>query len=189
MLLRRLSVSLVSVSLLVASEGAAAEKRQAEAHVHGVAEINIAVEEKKVVVEFRTPKEGVMGFEHEAKSDAEKRKRDAVLKLINDKFPEMVILERKPGCRFDGGKVAVVRSGPDAAGDKRQGHGDHEKSGEHREVRAKFSFECQSDPAGSRVRFAITKLFPEIQELKVQVLSAVKQSGATIRKDQGSVTL
>ncbi|HEY3169269.1 MAG TPA: DUF2796 domain-containing protein [Candidatus Binatia bacterium] len=189
MLCKALSVSLVSVFLLVAREGAAAEKRHAEAHVHGVAEINIAVEGRKIVVEFRTPTEGLMGFEHEAKNDAEKRKRDAPLKLINDKFPEMVILDRKPGCRSEGGKVAIVQSDPDDRKDKNHGSGDHKMSGEHREVHATFTFECRGDPVGSRVQFGVTKLFPEIHELKVQVLSDAKQSGATIKKDQGDVRL
>jgi Protein of unknown function (DUF2796) len=180
-------VSAFTAFALLADNGTAAEQRHAEGHVHGVAEINIAVEGKKIVVEFRTPTEGLMGFEHEAKSDAERRKRDTALKLINDKFPEMVILERKPGCRFEGGKATIVRS--DSKDADSRGHGDHEKSGEHREVRGTFSFECQSDPAGSRVRFGVAKLFPDIHEIKVQVLSDAKQSGVTIKKDQGEVRL
>jgi len=32
-------------------------------------------------------------------------------------------------------------------------------------------------------------MFPEIHELKVQVLSDAKQSGATIKKDRGDVGL
>jgi Protein of unknown function (DUF2796) len=190
MLYKTLSISLFGISLLTADRLTAAEKRHAEAHVHGVAEINIVVEGKKVAVEFRTPTEGLMGFEHEAKTDAEKKKRDAALKLINDKFPEMVILERRPGCRSEGGKVAIVRSDADDGEDKKRGQADHnKKSGEHREVRATFNFQCQSDPVGSRVQFAVTKLFPDIHELKVQVLSDANQTGATIKKDQGDVRL
>jgi hypothetical protein len=189
MLHKTLSISLLGIFLFIADPVTAAEKRHAEAHVHGVAEINIVVEGKKVTVEFSTPAEGLMGFEHEAKTDAEKKKRDAALKLINDKFSEMVILERKPGCRAEGGKVTIVRSDADDGEDKKRGQEDHKKSGEHREVRATFNFQCQTNPVGSRVQFAVTKLFPDIHELKVQVLSDAKQTGATIKKDQGDVRL
>ena len=189
MLYKALSVLVFSLSLLIVNKGIAAEKRHAEGHVHGVAEINIIVEGKRIVVEFHTPTEGVVGFEHEAKSDAEKMKRDAALKLINEKFPEMVIFERKPGCRSEGGKVAIVQSDADDNKDKKHGHADQKKSGEHREVRATFNFECQQNPVGSRVQFGVTRLFPNIHELKVQVLSDAKQSGATIKKDKGDVRL
>jgi hypothetical protein len=189
MLYRASAFLLFTVTLLIAGRGIAAERRHAEAHVHGVAEINILVEGKRIVVEFHTPTEGVMGFEHEAKSDAEKKKRDAALKLIDDKFAEMVILEGKLGCRSQSGKIAIVQSDFDEKREKKDGHADQKKSGEHREVRATFNVECQQNPAGSQVRFGVSKVFPGIQEVKVQVLSDAKQSGVTIKNDKGYVQL
>jgi Protein of unknown function (DUF2796) len=189
MLYKALSVLAFSLSVLIADKGIAAERRHAEGHVHGVAEINIVVEGKKIVVEFRTPTEGVMGFEHEAKSDAEKKKRDAAIKRVNDRFNELVVFDKKFGCQSRAGKVAIVRSDSSSGKDKKQGQSDHEKSAEHRELRATHNFECQNEPAGSRVRFGVTKVFPEIHEIKVQVLSDAKQSGATIKKDKGDVGL
>jgi hypothetical protein len=186
---KALSVLVFSLSAPIAFEGIAAEKRHAEGHVHGVAEINIIVEGKKMVVEFHTPTEGVMGFEHEAKSDAEKKKRDAAIKRVNDRFSELVVFDKRFGCQSQGGKVAIVQSDSSVGKDKKQEQGDHKKSAEHRELRATHNFECQKDPAGSRVRFGVTKVFPEIQEIKVQVLSETKQSGATIKKDKGDVGL
>ena len=57
------------------------------------------------------------------------------------------------------------------------------RAAEHREVRATFSFQCQAAiRSGSRVQFAVTKLFPDIHELKVQVLSDANQTGATIKR-------
>jgi hypothetical protein len=189
MLRNRISTSIFGISFLFASVASTAEKRHAEGHVHGVAEINIIVEGKKVVVEFRTPTEGVMGFEHEAKSDAEKKKRDAAIKRVNDRFNELVVFDKKFGCQSQGGKVAIAQSDSSDGKDKNQGQGHRKKSAEHREVRATHNFECQKEPAGSRVRFGVTKVFPEIQEIKVQVLGDAKQSGATIKKDKGDVGL
>jgi Protein of unknown function (DUF2796) len=147
--MKALSVLVFSLSVLVADKGIAAERRQAEGHVHGVAAINIIVEGKRVVVEFHTPTEGVMGFEHEAKSDAEKKKRDAALRLVNDRFNELVVFDKKFGCQSQAGKVAIVQSGSSNGKDKKHGQGEHKKSAEHREVRATHNFECQKDPAAA----------------------------------------
>jgi len=186
---RVLSISILGVFLFVADKGIAAEKRHAESHAHGVAEINIVVEGKKVVVEFRSPTEGLMGFEHEANTDADKKKRDAALKIIKERFGEFVNFDKSLGCKFQPGEVTIVQSDPGDGKDQKHGTSDHKKSGEHREVRATHNFACEKGPAGSRVQFGVTKLFPNIQELKIQVLSDAKQSGATIKKDKGDVRL
>ena len=166
----------------------AAEKRHGHSHVHGVAEMNIVVEGKTVVVEFRSPSEGIMSFEHEAKSEADKKKQDAAVKILKERFAEMVILDPKLGCAPGLAEVTIVLT--DAAGkDAKHAKGDAKKSGEHREVRARHIFTCQGDPAGSRVRFGVTKIFPNVPDLKVQALSGNKQSGATIKKDKGDVGL
>ena len=75
----------VALAMLSSDMGVAAEKRHHEAHVHGVAEINIAVDGSKADVEFRAPAESVMGFEHEAKSESDKKKRDAALERCKRK--------------------------------------------------------------------------------------------------------
>jgi hypothetical protein len=175
--------------LLAAGVARAAEKRQAHTHVHGAAEMNIVVDGKKVMVEFRSPAEGVMGFEHEARTDADKKKRDAAMKAIKERFSDMVIFDKKLGCAAQPGEIVLVQTDTGASKGHKHGKGDPKKGGEHREVRATHNFTCDQDPAGSRVRFAVTKMFSGIRELKVQVLSGAKQSGATIKKDKGDVGL
>jgi Protein of unknown function (DUF2796) len=161
----------------------AAEKRHSEAHVHGVAEINIAVEGSKADIEFRSPAESVMGFEHEAKSESDKKKREAALRTLQNKMNQMVLFDPKLRCKFSEPKTTVVEEKEERS--KEQSG----KTGEHREVRATSSVRCDKPLAGSRVTFGVTKVFPEIYEVKVQVLSDTKQSGATIKKDQGDVRL
>ena len=182
------------VSLLGASLAAslwtlplfAAEVRHAEGHVHGIAEINIVVEGKRIVVEFNTPTEGIMGFEHEARTDGERKKRDAALKTIESRFNEMVVLDSRLSCKSQPGNVSIARSDE---GEEKSKASRGEHTGEHREVRATFHYECGRAPDGSRVRFGVSKLFPDVHEIKVQVIGNTKQLGATIKQDQGEVTL
>jgi Protein of unknown function (DUF2796) len=171
--------------------GAAPEKRRHDAHVHGVGEINIAVEGAKATVEFRAPAESVMGFEHEAKSESDKKKRDNALEQLRAKGSQMVVFDPKLGCKSSDMKTAIVEAKGDSAKAQagKDAHKDQKKSGEHREVHGTFSVACDKPLAGSRVRFGVSKVFRDIQEIKVQVVGDSGQSGATIKKDKGDVKL
>jgi Protein of unknown function (DUF2796) len=171
--------------------GAAAEKRRHEAHVHGVGEINIAVEGTKATVEFRAPAESVMGFEHEAKSESDKKKRDAALEQLRAKRDQMVLFDATLGCKSSDVKTVIVEPKEDntKAQTGKNAQKDQKKSGEHREVHGTFSVACDKPLAGSRVRFGVSKIFRDIQEIKVQVLGDSGQSGAMIKKDKGDVKL
>jgi hypothetical protein len=170
---------------------AAAQHRQHHAHVHGAAEINIAVEGAKATVEFRAPAESLMGFEHEAKNERDKKKRDAALEQLRTKRDQMIVFEPKLGCKSSEMKTAIVeaKEGQTKAPSGEGGEKDQKKSGEHREVHGTFSVACEKPLAGSRVRFAVSKVFRDIQEIKVQVVGDSGQSGATIKKDKGDVKL
>jgi hypothetical protein len=182
-----------ALTILLAAMASAAEKRRHDPHVHGVAEVNIAVEGSKADVEFRVPADSVMGFEHEAKTESDRKKRDAALRTVQTKMPQMVVFDSRLGCKISQVKTAVVQENAEPGNAQHsknaQQQSDQNKTGEHREVQAEFSVACQKPLAGSRVTFGVSKVFPEIHEIKVQVLGDAKQSGATIEKDKGDVRL
>jgi hypothetical protein len=173
--------------------GAAAQKRRHDAHVHGAAEVSIAVEGPKATVEFRAPAESVMGFEHEAKSESDKKKRDAALKRLQTNKDQMIVFDPRWGCKSSEVKTVVAeeKGGRAKAETDKAGHSqkDQKKSGEHREVQGIFSVACDKPLAGSRVTFGVYKIFPDIHEINVQILSDSKQVGAMIKKDKGDVKL
>jgi hypothetical protein len=187
------SISVVGVSLLLFSfrVGTAAEKRRHEAHVHGVAEINIVVEGTKAIVEFRAPAESVMGFEHEAKTESDQKKRDAALEQLRTKKDQIVVFDPKFGCKSSDIKTAIVeeKGNHTKAQSGKDAHKDQKKSGEHRELHGTFSVACDKPLPGSRVRFGVSKVFPDIQEIKVQVLGDSAQAAATIKRDKGDIKL
>lgn len=183
-------IALIMLSFAIA---AAAEKRRHDPHVHGVAEINIAVEGSKAQVEFRAPAESVMGFEHEAKSESDKKKRDAALELLQSKKDQLVLFDSKLGCKSSPMKTAIVEQKEEKSkeqpGKEKRGHKDQKKSAEHREVHGTYSVACDKPLAGSRAKFGVAKVFRDIQEIKVQVVGDSGQSGATIKKDKGDIKL
>jgi hypothetical protein len=183
----------IGLAICLLDPSGAAEKRRHETHAHGVAEINIAVDGSKADVEFRAPAENIIGFEHEAKSEGDKKKRDAALRTIQTKMNEMVVFDPKLNCEFSEVKTKVVKDNEHASKTQRErsGHGqkDEKKTGEHREVHANFSVACAQHLAGSRITFGVQKAFRSIEQIKVQVVGDAKQSGATIKRDKGEMRL
>jgi hypothetical protein len=158
------------VGLTAIMAGTGAKRHHHKAHVHGAALLNIAIEDRAATVEFESPAEGVIGFEYEAKSEADRTKQAMALDTLRDNIHRMVIFDPALGCRFSPTKVDVVR-----------------QDQQHAEVHGLFAVSCDVAPAASTLRFGVTKTFPRIHTVKVQVVGATQQAGATIKRDQGAL--
>jgi hypothetical protein len=86
-------------------------------------------------------------------------------------------------------KAEIVRGTDQERKDKTQKPQHREASGEHSEVQAAYRIECERSPAGTKVTFGVSKIFPDIHELKVQVLTDTRQTGLTIKNDRGAAEL
>jgi hypothetical protein len=165
------TVVIFAGAIQVASAGAAGKKRpQHGTHVHGTAKLDIAIEGSTATVEFESPAESIVGFEHQAKTTADQQKQAKALDRFSNGIGSMVIFEPPLGCRWSPTNLDVVR---------------HDQ--EHAEVHGVFAVTCDSPLAGSRVRFAFTKEFPALRTIHVQLVAATQQVGATIQQDRGVV--
>jgi hypothetical protein len=153
-----------------ASAGMTTKRHQHGAHVHGTAAVNIAIDDRTAVIEFTAPTDGVIGFEHQAKSAADQSKQAKALDLLRQNMDKMVLLDAALGCRFSPTKVDVVR-----------------QDAEHAEVHASFAVDCQAPLPGSKMRFGFTKIFPRIQTVTMQVVGGTQQVGASIKHDKGEL--
>jgi hypothetical protein len=112
------------LSLLLAAPLAALA--QGHAHVHGVAKMDIAVEAKKITVNFETPLDNLVGFERAPRTDSErKRADDAVARLRAG--DEMFKFDPAAGCKMARVELtsAALKLGPAGAAPK-DGHADLE---------------------------------------------------------------
>ena len=178
---------LMAAALLVWVSAASGASQRA--HVHGVGRINIVVEGQQATVEFLAPAEGLYGFEHQARTKAEQDKRDTALTRLQEKISTMVVFEADRGCQFATQKIAVEA---DIEGKHEPGKGTEKaqkKSGEHSEVHAEFTVTCKKALTGSQVRFGVSKVFPTIKTVHVQVLSDARQTGVEVKSDKGSLRL
>lgn len=141
------------------------------AHSHGAAKVNIGIEGNGGTVEFEAAADPVIGFEHAPKNAGEQKKVDAALANLKARIGELVIFPAGLGCKFQNTKALF------------------ETEGQHAEVHAEFKLQCAKPAKGAVIKFGISKLYPEIEEVNVQAVSEGGQTGATIRKDQGSVRI
>jgi len=164
---------LLGVSLLAAAQAPRNRTKRVTSHEHGTAAINIAVETFGAVVEIEAPAEGMVGFEHEARTAAQKQRRDEALNKLRTRISEMVVFEPLRGCRFTVRKAEMVQH----AGE------------EHAEIHAEYSVSCSGPLDGTDIRFGVTKVFPGVVSVAVQAIGASGQAGATIKNDRGAVTI
>jgi hypothetical protein len=170
-------------------------KKKGHVHEHGHAEIDIAVESANVaIVEFRSPSDSVYGFEHEAKTDAQKKQVADAMEKLKTSFADMVIFDKKLECAYESTKLeAFLAEGAKTEQKpvKKDNHHRHkdEHHGEHGETHAAFKVTCKNPLKGGVVTFGASKVFPKIERLKVQVVSEGGQTGGTFKHDKGSVTI
>lgn len=161
----------LSVLLLVSAAAWGQKPHTHKAHVHGAASLDLAVDGSTVTAIFESPAEAIMGFEHDARTPAEVRKRDEALAKLKARFGEMVALPAAAQCAWTAGKTDV------------------RISGSHADVKGEFTAACKGALDRGEIAFAFSKVFPEIHELKVQLIGAGRQTGAVIKHGKGTVKL
>lgn len=164
---------LISAATLTVSTALLAQHK---AHEHGAATLDIAIEGgKKVSLDFNSPADSIYGFEHEAKSEKDKKAMAQAVETFKAKILEMAKFDAKSGCTVTSSEInpRVVEAG--------------EKN--HASVDAEFKIACKESLAGTKITFGFSKIFPHLKSVKVQLVSDAKQTGVTIKKDKGELTL
>lgn len=150
-----------------------AQPRAHKAHEHGHAKLNIAFETTTGTpvgaVELESPADSILGFEHAAKTPADKAKQEKALATLKARFGEMVILPA--GCKMTPAKVEV------------------HVEGQHAEVHAEFNARCAGPIAGKTISFGFAKVFPKIEEVEVQMLAGTQQAKLEVEKDKGTLQI
>lgn len=145
--------------------------REHKAHSHGVGQMGIAFEGAKGEIDFDIPGESVIGFEHKATKKADIKKTEDAIRLLTTKISEMVVFDAALKCVITPNDIKIV----------------HE--GQHSEVEARFSVQCEKTPASTDITFNFQKVFKRIKKVEVQVVADTLQKAATIQNDGAKITL
>lgn len=156
---------------------AAALAQQHGPHAHGVAELGVVVEGRRLSLEVDGPLDNFVGFELAPRNAAERAALERALELL--RTPErVVVLPAAAGCTL----IAAELLNPFAAakGGGRESHAD---------LTASYQFDCATPAALTRLDVRLFESFPRLRKLRVAVVAPGGQSGAELTKGRASLKL
>ncbi len=169
------------------------EKRQHDAHVHGIAALNLALEGQEVHVELDSPAANIVGFEHAPSSEADHAALDKAVATLKD-GDRLFKFNADAGCQMEKVNVASQLLDEEHEGhadekpgehphEEKQGH-DHEQHEDedeaHSEIEAAYHFECDEPGKLTQLTVELFEAFPGTEELKVQYVIESKQGAAEL---------
>ena len=157
----------LAAALLVGTLGVHVADAQ---HTHGRATLLIGLEGATGRIELRAPADDMYGFERAPRTAAERTRQNAALTQLRTGGATLVKFDAALGCRVVADSVGVLQG-----------------RGTHAEVYARWQVQCARPVAGRPIGFAISRAFPNVERVSVQLLSDSAQTGRTIVRDRGVV--
>ena len=158
----RASAAVLAVSFCVSVQ---AEERGHGAHVHGIGHLNVAIEGNDVEIELESPGMNIVGFEHAAKSKADKAAIKSAMASLKE-GEKLFVFPAGAGCRAHEMKV----EGPETHHD--HGHHRHGSSESHTEFEAHYHFRCGNTEKLTHVDVKLFERFSRMEEIEAKVISS-----------------
>ena len=172
-MIRYVLVPGISLALTVATSTAIAQT----AHVHGKGQVNIAIEGDHLFMELESPGADIVGFEHEARSDAEKEAVKQAIAKLGD--PMMLMrFDADAGCEVHSASAGI--EGEHDEHDEHDEHKSHEGEEAHGAFVAKYEIECDDMDALDSIEFTYFNEFSNAQSLDIVVIDGSGQSRSEV---------
>lgn len=165
------------------SSFALAEIRHHEAHTHGIADLNIAIDDDSVFIELESPAINLLGFEHKPQNDAQQKALTATLEVLND--IRQVIRFDQADCRAT---ETVIRP-PFDADQSIQDNSDSNASEEHSEFHARYTLTCDN---ADHIRTGTVHLFDRFagfETVRVRWITSNGQGTARLNSRSKTFTI
>ena len=144
-----------------------------QAHLHGIAQLTLALEGNVLEISLESPAINIVGFEHRATSEKHIK---AVEKATASLQAAKLFLFSGSACRLKQARVdmsSVIEQG----GQHSHGHKDRDS---HSEINANYSYECIKGEELETVSVNLISLFPAIETLEVMWLTESQQGAITL---------
>lgn len=166
------------MSVLAASASAHA----LSAHVHGVATLQVAVDGKTLFINFSSPLDNLLGFEHKARNEAERKQ---VQKMINQFYKTNLLMPTASAqCKLSHVDLhsPVIKKKTGASTHQHEEH-EHEEHTDHADLDAEFQYNCHYVKGLRDLKVNLFKAFPNLHELNVEIVSGRGQSATQLTPD------
>jgi hypothetical protein len=182
--------------------------RHHQAHEHGVAHMNVAVEGNYLYIEFVSPAANIVGFEHHPRTQEQKAAvQQAIETLKADK--KLFGLPPDAGSRLAQSKAVtdiVDDSGNESESEHTHEHGEaHEKARKdknnskeehdavepeherHSEFTAEYRFVLKKPEKLKHIDVMLFRIFPGIEHIEVQLLTGTKQTALELTAKKNKI--
>jgi hypothetical protein len=182
---------------LTFSKVQALEYRHHEAHEHGVAILNVAIEGNNIYIEFSSPAANIVGFEHHPRTHDQKNAVKDAIKNLQEGDALFIISA--------GSESRLVKSIVDADIDKDEDHHSesehahgqekhHDKENSevdehqrHSEFKAEYHFVCNKLDRLPQIDVKLFRVFPGIEHIKVQLLNETQQTAVELTAKKSKI--
>jgi hypothetical protein len=155
-----------------------------EAHVHGLARMNLVVEGQTVDIDLRMSLADVLSFEHEPETDAQ-RKEDRDMVSVMRKADALFVLPPDAGCRLgevslESDAVSDAALSPGGGRGEKEHDADHHDGHGHGDLDVEISFTCRNPEKLNGIRVGMFGAFPNLRKMEVRMVTPGGQSAATL---------
>ena len=157
--------------------------RQLGAHQHGIAELNLVVEGEVLLLELTTPADNLLGFEHRARSAADKDKLSRTLALLRRGTP-LFRPTAAAACELQLAEIDSPLVEGDAQEDHEHAHEEKEEGGGHSEFQLGYRFHCQHPEALTGVEVRLWEHFAGFERIHGQLIGPRGQQRFELGPDQ-----
>ena len=157
-------------------------------HVHGVADITIAMGESNIEIMFDSPSYNIFGFGYKPTTDADKKiviNAEKVLLKGDDlfKIDESTVCELKE-TEIESGVITSLTQKADKTESAKT-----KTAKKHTDVEVIWKFECENTKDIKEIKTQLFAKFPEkLEKLNISWITSSKAGKATLHKD-GVITL
>jgi len=171
--MKTLSLSLAGLALalpLAATAGGA--------HVHGLAQMDIAVEAKKISIALETPLDNLVGFERAPRTDSERKRADEAVARLRA-GDQLFKFDAAAGCKLANVSLESPALGLGTA---------KAAAGEHAELRGSWEFDCTDANQAAQVEVGLFA-FNQLKRVQVQLVLPKAQLKRELKRPNGKLSL
>lgn len=171
---------LVLAAALLPGLALAQSHRSGHAHQHGIARLNVVVEERRIGFALEMPLDNLVGFERAPRTADEKRRVDAAIATLKA-AAELFRIDPAAGCRLAEVTLTSAALKLGAAGT--------EPDDGHADLDADITFECSQATKAAQVEIRLFQAFPRLQRLDVQAATPKRQFKRSLKRPDGRLSL
>jgi len=153
-------------------------------HAHGVAELRVAVDGRRLHIELESPLDNLVGFEHAPKTARERAALAAAEETLR-RGDALFVLPAEAGCVL--GAVELESPYPQTAGED-PGHGRDDEEG-HSDMDVTYEFDCANPAALKAMRVNLSAAFPRMQRILAETATPAGQGKVTLDKSRRTLPL